>query len=78
MWKEEPSRIACLACHDSDEAIYHGMLMTFDLTDDDPYGGDEIETCIVCHGSHADFSPDKMHNISNPYKPPYPREREGD
>jgi len=76
MWKEEPSRIACLSCHDDDETLYHGMLMTFDLTDDAPYSGDEIETCIVCHGSHADFSPDKMHNISNPYKPPYPRERE--
>ncbi len=78
MWKEEPSRIACLSCHDKDESIYHGMLMTFDFTDNDPYSGDEIETCIVCHGSHSDFSPDKMHNISNPYKPPYPRERQED
>jgi len=74
MWKQEPSRLACISCHDSDEAIYHGQLMTFFLEPDDPFSGSEIETCIVCHGSHADFSPDKMHNISNPYKPPYPRE----
>ncbi len=75
-WKEEPSRLACLACHDSDEAIYKAQLLTFDLTEEDPYSGDEVETCEICHGSGADFSPDKMHNISNPYKPPYPREPE--
>ena len=77
MWTQEPSRIACLACHDSNEAIFHGTLMTFDPTPDDPFGGDEVETCIVCHGEHADFSPEQMHNISNPYKPPYPREPQG-
>ncbi len=76
MWKQEPSRLACLACHDSDEAIYHGQLMTFFMMPDDPYSGNEVETCIVCHGSHADFSPDIMHNISDPYKPPYQREPE--
>jgi hypothetical protein len=77
MWKEESSRLACVSCHDSDEAIYKAQLMTFDLTEDDPYSGDEVETCVICHGSGSDFSPDKMHNISDPYKPPYPREREG-
>jgi hypothetical protein len=76
MWKEEAARVPCLACHDSDEAKYHGQLMTFFMTPDDPYSGDEVETCVICHGSHADFSPDKMHNISDPYKPPYPREPE--
>lgn len=75
-WKEEPSRLACLACHDSDEAIVKAQLLTFDLTEDEPYSGDEVETCVICHGSGADFSPDKMHNISDPYKPPYPREPE--
>ncbi len=78
MWKEEPARIPCLACHDSDETIFHGALMTYDPTWDDPYGGDEIETCIVCHGDDAFFSVGSVHNISNPYKPPYPREREGE
>jgi hypothetical protein len=76
MWKEEPSRLACLACHDSDEAIVHGAIMTYDATPEDPWSGDEVETCVVCHGSDADFSPDKMHNISDPYRPPYPREHE--
>ncbi len=76
MWKEEPSRLACVSCHDSDEAIYKAQLLTFDLTEDDPYSGDEVETCVICHGSGSDFSPDKMHNISDPYKPPYPREAE--
>jgi len=76
MWKEEPSRLACLSCHDGIESIFHGALMTYDLTWETPYDGDEIETCVVCHGSHAEFSPDKMHNISDPYKPPYPREPE--
>jgi len=77
VWTQEPSRVACLACHDSDAAIYHGALMTFDLTPEDPYGGDEVETCIICHGEHTAFSPDQMHNISDPYKPPYPRDPEG-
>ena len=74
-WKEEPSRLACVSCHDSDEAIYKAQLLTFDLTEDDPYSGDEVETCVVCHGGGKDFSPDKMHNISDPYVPPYPREK---
>ncbi|MCL5281708.1 MAG: hypothetical protein M1376_17560 [Planctomycetes bacterium] len=77
-WKEEPSRLACLACHDSDEAQAHGELMTFDLTPADPYGGDEVETCEVCRGADAAFAPDVVHNISNPYKPPYPREPQKD
>jgi hypothetical protein len=76
MWKEEAGRVPCLACHDSDEAKSHGTLMTFDPTWEDPYGGDEVETCIICHGFQADFSPDKVHNISDPYKPPYPRDPE--
>ena len=73
-WKTEPSRVACLACHDSDAAILHGTLMTLDLTPAEPYSGDELETCVICHGEGRDFSPDKVHNISDPYKPPYPRE----
>ncbi|OGL52335.1 MAG: hypothetical protein A3C43_03765 [Candidatus Schekmanbacteria bacterium RIFCSPHIGHO2_02_FULL_38_11] len=73
-WKTEPSRLACLACHDNDEATTHGNLMTYDTTPTDPWSGDEIETCVVCHGSGRDFSPDKVHNISSPYKPPYLRE----
>ncbi len=73
-WKQEPSRVACLACHDGDDAKAHGKLMTFDLTPADPYGDDAVETCTVCHGADSAFAPDQVHNISNPYKPPYPRE----
>lgn len=75
-WKENPSRIACLACHDKDSAISHASLMTQDATPADPWSGDEKETCNVCHGPGKEFSPDKVHNIAKPYKPPYPREPE--
>jgi hypothetical protein len=75
-WKQNPSRLACLACHDSDKARTHAKLNTLDPTPGDPYGRDEVETCTVCHGAGKEFSPDKAHNISNPYKPPYPREPE--
>ncbi|MDO8715762.1 MAG: hypothetical protein Q7J73_03020, partial [Dehalococcoidales bacterium] len=75
-WKTEPSVLACMACHDSAKARSHGKLMTFDPTPNDPFNKDEIETCKVCHGAGKEFAPDVVHNISNPYKPPYPRERE--
>lgn len=73
-WREKPSRVACLACHDSDAAISHATLQTLDLTPGEPYRGDEVETCVVCHGPSREWSPDKVHNISTPYRPPYPRE----
>lgn len=74
-WNEKPSRLACLSCHDSDPAIAHGALMTFDfVTPQDAWNGDEIETCIVCHGKNSTLSPKAVHSISNPYVPPYPRE----
>ncbi|MBI2929297.1 MAG: hypothetical protein HYY24_26835 [Verrucomicrobia bacterium] len=74
-WKQNPSRVACLACHDTDEAKTHAKLMTFVLDQDDPYGPNAIETCVVCHGEDSEFSPDKVHSISKPYVPPYSRER---
>lgn len=73
-WKTEPSRVACLACHDNDEAKSHAKLMTYDPTPLDPYSGDELESCKVCHGPAADIAIGEVHNISNPYKPPYERE----
>lgn len=72
-WTEKPSRLACLACHDSDYATYHANSMTFDFTPSDPWNGDEIETCIVCHGKNSEFTPKAVHAISDPYVPPYPR-----
>jgi OmcA/MtrC family decaheme c-type cytochrome len=73
-WKENPSRIACLACHDSTDAKMHGLLMTFMSDPNDPYGPGAWETCTICHGKDAAFSPDKVHAIGKPYVPPYPRE----
>jgi len=73
-WKEKPSRMACLACHDSTDAKMHGLLMTFMADPNDPYGPGSWETCVVCHGKDSAFSADKVHAISNPYVPPYPRE----
>lgn len=73
-WKTEPSRLACNSCHDSDAAKTHARLNTQIGPSADPYGPDTVETCNVCHGAGREFAPDKVHNISNPYKPPYPRE----
>ncbi len=72
-WNEQPSRLACLACHDSDQAQAHGRLMTFDPTPQDPWNGDELESCGVCHGADGEYSARKAHSIANPYVPPYPR-----
>ncbi|MBI2947799.1 MAG: hypothetical protein HYY23_09130 [Verrucomicrobia bacterium] len=72
-WKQEPSRMACLACHDSDAAKTHAKLLTYTPDPDDPYGATAVETCVICHGAGSEFSPDKVHSLSNPYRPPYPR-----
>ncbi len=72
-WKQAPSRVACLGCHDSDAAKAHGKIMTYMPDPGDPYGADAEESCEACHGDDTDFSPDKVHSISNPYVPPYPR-----
>jgi len=73
-WKKNPSRLVCLACHDRDSAIAHGALNTLDPTPAEPYSGDEIETCVSCHGVDRKFSADKVHAIASPYVPPYVRE----
>ena len=74
-WTEKPSRLACLACHDDDAAVFHGTLLTFDPSPQDPWNGDEVETCVVCHGKDSKFAPAVVHAISNPFVPPYPREK---
>ena len=35
-----------------------------------------VESCDTCHGTDAEFSVDKVHNIASPYVPPYPREKQ--
>ncbi|HEX9017083.1 MAG TPA: hypothetical protein VF960_13900 [Chloroflexota bacterium] len=75
-WQAKPSRLACMACHDSDAAQNHAKAMTFYPNPSDTYSDDKGESCVVCHGIGRDFAVAKVHNISGPYKPPYPRERE--
>ncbi len=77
-WKQKPARMACLACHDSDQAKVHGLLMTYIPDPSDPYGPKAQESCEVCHGANKAYSPDKVHNITNPYVPPYPRAPRGE
>jgi hypothetical protein len=57
----------CLSCHDHEATYGHVMLNTFTGTTP------PIETCAVCHGPSAELSVEKVHNISSPYVPPYPR-----
>ena len=77
-WKQKPGRMACLACHDSDQAKTHGLLMTYIPDPSDPYGPQAQESCGVCHGEGKSYSADKVHAISNPYVPPYPRAPRGE
>ncbi|MBI2060263.1 MAG: cytochrome c3 family protein [Nitrospirae bacterium] len=75
-WNENPSRLACLACHDGDAAIAHGTAMTVDPTPADAWSGDEAESCRTCHGVGKEFAVSTVHNVWDPYKPPYKREKE--
>ena len=33
-----------------------------------------VETCTVCHSEEDDYAVEKVHEVANPYKPPYLRE----
>jgi hypothetical protein len=59
-----PSAAACLSCHDSAAAAGHAALNTWGA----------VETCTVCHDRGAAYSPDKVHNVDNPFVAPGPRE----
>lgn len=72
-WKTEPSRLACMACHDSKSDNAHAMLQTLNWNPDEEWDEGRVETCNVCHGEGKEFSVEKSHNISNPYKIPYAR-----
>jgi len=48
-WATMPSRLPCSGCHDSDAAMTHMRLMTFDPTPNDAWNGDEQESCRSCH-----------------------------
>lgn len=75
-WAKEPDRLACNGCHDSDAAVAHTAVMTYDPTPEDPWNGDENESCAACHGASREFSVGAVHSISDPYVPPYPRSAE--
>ena len=66
---QQPTKRACLTCHDADDSFAHGQLMTYT-----PATGPAIESCGVCHGPNGDFAVEKVHNITAPYAPPYTRE----
>jgi hypothetical protein len=66
-----PSKRVCTSCHDEDAVFGHAALQTWL----DP-SGNPVETCDTCHGPDAAFAVDKVHAISDPYVPPYPREKQ--
>jgi predicted CXXCH cytochrome family protein len=74
-WLEQPNRVACLGCHDSDAAKTHAQLNTYIPDPDDPYGADSAESCAVCHGKNKAYAADVVHALV-PYQPPYPRDPE--
>jgi hypothetical protein len=43
------ARLPCGGCHDSDAAASHMRLQTYDPTPTNPWSGDEVESCTVCH-----------------------------
>ncbi|MCU1279816.1 MAG: hypothetical protein JWM53_3362, partial [bacterium] len=66
-----PSARVCTSCHDEDTVFGHAALNTWT----DPSGA-VVETCETCHGADAEFAVAKVHQISAPYVPPYPREKQ--
>jgi hypothetical protein len=48
-WKTNPNRLACMGCHDSDDATAHMKIQTYDPTPLAPWSGDEKESCKSCH-----------------------------
>ena len=48
-WMTGAARLPCQGCHDSDAVTTHMLLQTWDPTPDDPWSGDEQESCKMCH-----------------------------
>jgi len=44
--------------------VEKGQLMTFGLTEDDPYSGDEVETYTTCYGSPVSWKEDNSHECA--------------
>jgi hypothetical protein len=68
-WKTATTR-ACLTCHDSAPTHFHAVLNTLN-----PGTPGAQESCTVCHGPGRELAVDRVHNVSAPYVPPYPREK---
>jgi OmcA/MtrC family decaheme c-type cytochrome len=68
---QNPTARACITCHDSAESANHAEQNTFF-----PPSGPPVESCVVCHGPDAMLPVAEVHNITSPYVPPYPREKE--
>jgi hypothetical protein len=65
-----PSTRVCVSCHDSGVAYQHAASNTL------VKNGTTIETCSICHDPDGIEAVAQVHNISSPYVPPYPREKE--
>jgi hypothetical protein len=48
-WMTNAARLPCSGCHDSMDVQAHMLLQTWDPTPDDPWSGDEMESCQTCH-----------------------------
>ena len=48
-WKTKPNRLACMGCHDSDQATAHMKVQLAGSDSDSPWSGDEKESCAACH-----------------------------
>lgn len=48
-WKTNPNRLACMGCHDTDQATAHMKAQVVDPTPSAPWSGDEKESCAACH-----------------------------
>jgi hypothetical protein len=66
-----PSARVCTSCHDEDHVFGHAALQTWI----DP-SGNPVETCLACHDVDSAFSVQSVHQIANPYVPPYARTKE--
>jgi OmcA/MtrC family decaheme c-type cytochrome len=67
---QNPTARACITCHDSGAAHQHAESNTANLN------GTPVETCELCHGPGGIVPVAAAHNITSPYVPPYPREKE--
>lgn len=68
---QKASTPVCLSCHDTASATAHAALNTWT----NPSTGQSVESCDVCHDRDGIVSVSKVHSISGPYVPPYPREK---